>query len=118
MTVIEPTEESEGLRTYTAKATADNAEFTTTRTEVIPKLPSPGIYGDVDKDGGITAADALSILRASVGAEEYTPELINIGDVDLDGVITADDALAVLRASAGMTDNNFVGQKITDFPAE
>ena len=38
----EPTEEKEGVRTYTAKVTVDGIEYTTTRTETIPKTePTP-----------------------------------------------------------------------------
>ena len=63
-----------------------------------------GIFGDVDGDGDITANDALTILRASIGMETLTPEQTALSDVDGDGEITANDALAVLRYSVGMSD--------------
>lgn len=72
-----------------------------------------GIFGDVDRDGTITAGDALKILRQSAGMENFDSELIYIGDIDEDGSITAGDALAVLRYSAGFEDGNKVGKPIT-----
>ena len=112
VTVVEPTKNSEGLKTYTATATADNAEFTTTRTEIIPKLPSNGICGDVDGDGNVTSADALSVLRMSASLEEYTPDIIPVADVDGDENITSADALDILRFSASLSANERIGQPI------
>ena len=67
--------------------------------------PNPiGMLGDVDSDGEITANDALTILRSSVGMTDLTPEQTKLADVDNDGEITANDALAVLRYSVGMAD--------------
>ena len=63
-----------------------------------------GTYGDLDGDGQITANDALTILRASIGIEELPPEQRVIADVDNDGEITVNDALAVLRYSVGIPD--------------
>ena len=72
-----------------------------------------GIYGDVDRDGTVTANDALLILRSSVGTETFTPEQIIIADVDFDSQITANDALAILRYSVGIKDaGSKVGQPI------
>ena len=72
-----------------------------------------GTYGDLDGDGQITANDALTILRASVGMEELTSDQRVIADVDNDSDITANDALAVLRSSVGMVDENLVGKPVT-----
>ena len=63
-----------------------------------------GIYGDVDSDGDITAADALMILRASAGLDEYDVLFGILADVDGDEAVTASDALAVLRYSVGAAD--------------
>ena len=65
-----------------------------------------GVLGDVDSDSEITANDALTILRSSVGMESFTPEQTKLADVDNDTEITANDALAVLRYSVGLTDEN------------
>ena len=64
------------------------------------------LCGDLDIDGQITANDALTILRKSVGQEKLTPEQKILADVDGDGEITANDALAVLRYSVGMADED------------
>jgi hypothetical protein len=55
--------------------------------------------GDANKDGVITASDALMTLRAAVGSDTCAPEIC---DVDGNGTITAADALEVLRAAVGM----------------
>lgn len=55
---------------------------------------------DVNRDRRITAADALVVLRASVG---LYPEHRGY-DVNHDQKITAADSLAVLRAAVGLDD--------------
>ena len=78
-----------------------------------PVPTSKGIYGDVDGDGEITASDALTILRASAGLEEFTSEQFVVADIDLDSIISANDALSVLRNSAGMAGSDLVGKPVT-----
>ena len=78
----------------------------------IPDNTPKGTYGDLDGDEEITANDALTILRASVGMADLTPDQIAFADVDGDGDITANDALAVLRYSVGMGDGGNVGKEI------
>ena len=80
------------------------AEFINPAFEKQSKTTKGLMYGDVDLDGEITAADALIILRASAGLEEFDEMLKTLGDVDFDGSITASDALAVLRYSAGLSE--------------
>lgn len=58
--------------------------------------------GDIDNDGAISSADALLVLRYSVGLEKFTEEQINNSDVDHDGTISSADALKILRASVGL----------------
>lgn len=53
--------------------------------------------GDIDKDGSVTSADAIIVLRASIGFETTEG-----GDMDHDGTITSADALIVLRQSVGI----------------
>lgn len=64
-------------------------------------LPVP-TKGDADNSGDITASDARLVLRAAVGLEEKTPELITFGDVDDDQSLTASDARLILRAAVGL----------------
>ena len=65
-----------------------------------------GALGDVDGDGDITANDALTILRASIGLAKLSPDETKLADADGDGSITANDALAVLRYSVGIIDED------------
>ncbi len=77
-----------------------------------PPSATPSVYGDIDGDNTITSADALSILRMSVGLDHVTPEFMSIADIDGNGTITSSDALAVLRASIGLDKDTKVGTTI------
>ena len=84
---------------------ADAASDTDSDTSSDTDAPEPiGNLGDVDGDGDITANDALTILRASIGLAQLTPVQTKLADVDFDGNVTANDALAVLRYSVGIID--------------
>ena len=63
---------------------------------------SATLYGDVDKNGSLTASDARFVLRAAVGLEKLTDELLALADVNNDGKVTSADARLVLRASVGL----------------
>lgn len=92
------TDSDQGSETDDSKDTPDSPDT--------PEKPEPiGSLGDVDRDGEITANDALMILRASVGMETFTPEQTRLADVDNDGEISANDALVVLRFSVGLNVN-------------
>jgi hypothetical protein len=54
--------------------------------------------GDVNRDGVVSAVDALIVLRAAVGTEQCLFELC---DVDGNRGISATDALLVLRVAVG-----------------
>ena len=61
------------------------------------------LVGDVtDNDNLVTANDARTILRASVGLDTLTQEQMSIADTDEDGRITAADARTALRISVGL----------------
>ena len=62
------------------------------------------IFGDIDGDKKITAADARLALRASVGLEVFTAEQTKNADVDGTSGISAADARLILRASVGLED--------------
>ncbi|MBQ3537083.1 MAG: hypothetical protein IJA39_00755, partial [Clostridia bacterium] len=64
------------------------------------------VYGDVDGDGKISAADARLALRASVGLENFKEDSAKYkaakrGSVDK---LSAADARLILRASVGLED--------------
>lgn len=68
-----------------------------------PGATPPVLRGDVDKDGSVTAQDALQIQQALVGIElpagrSAFPE----GDANCDGRLTGVDALLVLRNVVGL----------------
>ena len=78
------------------------------------------LYGDLDGDDTITAADALIVLRYSVKLEEYSDEQFLLSDVDSDGSITAADALDILRYSVNLTVETKVGKNFDneDYPQD
>ena len=90
----EITEEGE----YTLVVTNDNVVITINFTVV----DSSAIPGDIDKDGKITVADALAVLRVAAQMDVAEESEISVMDMDKDGEITVSDALAVLRIAAGM----------------
>lgn len=69
---------------------------------ILNLLYFPPILGDVDLSGAITSADARLVLRASVGLEALTPELLQRGDTDKDGKLSSSDARTILRVSVGL----------------
>ena len=58
--------------------------------------------GDVDLDGGVSAADARLALRSAVGLEKLSAEKALNADADRDGKITAADARLILRKTVGL----------------
>ena len=126
----EPTEEKEGVRTYTAKVTVDGIEYTTTRTETIPKteptpsaptpdVPTPATPDDptpaTPDDPTPTTPDdptpatpddptpATPDDPTPATPDEPTKKISGIlGDVNDDGVVDSTDALLILRNSIGL----------------
>lgn len=73
-----------------------------------------GSLGDLDNDGQITAADALAILRMSVGlSSDDKADADKLADVDGDNAVTAADALEILRFSVGLSSNEMIGKETT-----
>ncbi|MBR0537452.1 MAG: hypothetical protein IJK40_04825 [Clostridia bacterium] len=59
--------------------------------------------GDIDRDGHVSAMDARSILRASVGlGTPFTESEQTVADIDMDGSVSAADARLALRASVDL----------------
>ena len=58
------------------------------------------VYGDINGDGKITAADARLVLRISAKLEKATDIQFKLADYNNDGKVTAADARLVLRKSA------------------
>ena len=68
-----------------------------------------GILGDVNGDTAVDAADALTILRSSLGLEEIPDNLKPFADIDGDGSTDSSDALSVLRYTVGIDDGKGIG---------
>lgn len=62
----------------------------------------PGVPGDADGDGVVTAADALLVMRCALGTAELSPETAALCDADEDGNVTLSDAVLILRAALGL----------------
>ena len=58
------------------------------------------MFGDLDLNGRVTAADARIALRASARLERLTAARFLAGDLNGDGQITAGEARKILRVSA------------------
>lgn len=63
---------------------------------------SAAICGDVDNDKNVTASDARTVLRASVGLETLTEEQKKVADIDGNSTVTASDARMILRMSVAL----------------
>ncbi len=61
-----------------------------------------GLLGDADLSGGITAADALLILRHSMELSLLEGRALALSDVNGDGYVSIADAVQVLRMAAGL----------------
>lgn len=66
-------------------------------TIVIKALTTTNVIGDLNTDGNISASDALTALRAAVGATKLEGEALTNADANFDGKITASDSLLILR---------------------
>ncbi len=78
-------------------------------TKVFVDPPADIIYGDVDGDGKVTAADALEVLKSVVGKVTLTDIQMTVADTDGNGKADAADALNILKKVVG---------KIDSFPVE
>lgn len=56
--------------------------------------------GDVDRDGAVTAADALLVMRAAMGLIEL--DWPRLADVNLSGTVDIADAIILLRRAMGI----------------
>ncbi|MBR4868277.1 MAG: dockerin type I repeat-containing protein, partial [Clostridia bacterium] len=66
------------------------------------------LYGDVDGDTKVTAADALEVLKAVVGKVTLTDDQKLAADVDGNGKVDAADALDILKKVVGKIDKFLV----------
>lgn len=60
--------------------------------------------GDVNGDGYINAADALTILQSCVDITELNEQQFKAADVDFSGKVSSKDALVILQFTVGVID--------------
>ncbi len=61
------------------------------------------LKGDMDFDGEVTLADAVTVLKASLNIIELSDELKDIADFNSDGNLNLEDAQLVLKAALGIS---------------
>lgn len=79
---------------YVLKDTKNNKEYTLV------------VLGDTNGDGNVNSADALEILKQSVGTINKTGVYSTAMDTNKDGKINSADSLLVLKNSVGLSDIN------------
>ncbi|MBR3598019.1 MAG: leucine-rich repeat protein [Clostridia bacterium] len=67
---------------------------------------------DIDGDAEISAADARTALRNSVGLDELSEWQKSAADIDSDGVVASADARLILRASVGLENMSELFEKL------
>ena len=74
-----------------------NYEYTNETVLIAKFTEAEPIPGDADGDGELTNEDALLLMRAVMGLEELTDEMLANCDMNGDGVVNFTDALIMLR---------------------
>ncbi len=69
--------------------------------EVEPPTP-PTVMGDANGDGVITTADALLVMRYTLGSVVLSPDALALSDFNGDGRVDTTDALLILRRTIGL----------------
>lgn len=92
----------DGEGTYYVKVASVNTKYYEwyTLSSAVKVETKTDTLGDMDGDGSISVADALSALRIAAKLARATSSIMKIADVDFDGAITVSDALAILRVAA------------------
>lgn len=72
------------------------------------------VFGDVDGDGFICSLDAVKILRAAAGLDDFGYEQQYLADVNGDGIISTLDAVEILRYSADISDSDTLGTPVDE----
>ena len=62
----------------------------------------PVVYGDVNGDGRINTADAVIVLKSTVGMVQFDDEQKSAADVNRNGMVNTADATCILKYAAGI----------------
>lgn len=84
-----------------ASSTAAAYEIISEVESEAPDTPSSS-FGDLNRDGRLTASDARILLRCASKLEPTNDKILKNGDYDKDGKITASDARISLRVACGI----------------
>ena len=76
-------------------------EGTPTRT-VIARFSGGALPGDIDGNGSVSVADAISTLRLSMGIADGSGLNTDAADMDGNGSVTLADAIIILRIAMGL----------------
>jgi len=68
------------------------------------------MYGDINKDGKITASDSLLLQRYVIGLTKLDNVQLKLADVNGDGKYTNSDCLNILRYSINLNTNSRTGE--------
>jgi hypothetical protein len=103
---------------YTLRVLATDKAGNTAKAQIGIRYQA-GTPGDVNGDGKINVADAIQIMRMSVGLQPITADSLTLGDVAPypgtggrpygDGKITVSDAVRIIRKSLGLEAINWLG---------
>lgn len=118
-TVTSPTCTGQGFTTYTCARCGDvytqdyvdalghdyQNGVCTRCGEADPDYTGPVVFGDVDGDGDVTAADSVLLSRYLVNLIELTDEQKMAADVDHDGDVTSSDTILLARYIVGLIEN-------------
>ena len=87
--------------TQTSIMYSDDQHFDCSKATLKFKVNTSAQKGDVNKDGKINSADALLVLRYSVGSANLDSERFKLADVNGDKKVNSADALKILQYSVG-----------------
>ncbi len=92
------------ITTHTTTGTQNIKLFLNDNTVKYVSNKAPRAIGDIDGNGMVTAQDARTVLRCSVGLESFGVTEFPYADSDYDSKITSSDARYVLRTAVGLED--------------
>ncbi len=99
------TAQAEGSYVFEWKYSKDYSQSTGDDTAYLDNVAlhtsAAGELGDVNGDGTASVADALLILRYSLGSAQFDAEQLLLADLNNDGAVNSIDALLVMRMSLG-----------------
>ena len=75
--------------------------------------PEKSLLGDVNDDNNVTTADALVVLRYSVGFDDFDEDQLKIADVNNNGRVNTADALLIQRYSIGIDTGYDIGKPVS-----